>query len=76
MAKKNKEFVEFKDAYFAQDPVLGKTYGRLRQDKELPPTLDSYPTSMRIRSDPETNAVIPTEEAVEQAKRWADFNTK
>lgn len=63
-------------AYAAQDPVLGKTFGRIRQDKDLPPTLDTYPTSMRIRTDPTTNAVIPTDEAVEQAKRWVEINAK
>ncbi len=47
-----------------------------RQNQDLPPLYDSFPTSMRIRKDPETNAVIPTDQAVEDVKKWADFNEK
>ncbi|MEG1427420.1 MAG: hypothetical protein RSC76_06995 [Oscillospiraceae bacterium] len=46
------------------------------QDTPIPPVLDTYPPSMRIKTDPVTNAVIPTNEAVSAAKRWVDFNTK
>lgn len=45
-------------------------------NSDKPPAYDYYPTSMRIRSDPNTNAVIPSDEAVSDVKRWADFNAK
>lgn len=41
-----------------------------------PPAYDIFPTSMRIKTDPTTNAVIPSEQAVEDVKRWVDYNTK
>ncbi|MFI3326413.1 MAG: hypothetical protein R3Y35_09595 [Clostridia bacterium] len=41
-----------------------------------PPAYDIFPTSMRIRTDPKTNAVIPSDQAVEDVKRWVDYNTK
>ena len=41
-----------------------------------PPMLDTYPPSMRIDIDPVTNATIPTEDAVHEAKRWVDYNIK
>lgn len=44
---------------------------------EHPPAYDIFPTSMRIKKiDPKTNAVIPSDEAVEDVKRWVDYNTK
>ncbi|MFI3206352.1 MAG: hypothetical protein R3Y33_03805 [Clostridia bacterium] len=45
-------------------------------NSDKPPAYDIFPTSMRIRIDPVTNAVIPSDEAVYDVKRWVDFNTK
>ena len=48
----------------------------IRDNPPPVPMLDTYPPSMRIDVDPVTNATVPTEDAVKQAKRWVDFNIK
>lgn len=48
-----------------------------KNKNEQAPAYDIFPTSMRIKKiDPKTNAVIPSDEAVEDVKRWVDYNTK
>lgn len=51
-------------------------HSELRDNPFPPPILEAYPPSMRIDVDPETNASIPTDQAVEDTKRWVDFNIK
>lgn len=46
------------------------------QQKDMPPAYDSFPTSMRIRIDPTNNTSIPANEAVNEVKRWVDYNAK
>ncbi len=55
------------------NPMEGK---EIRDNPPPVPMLDTYPPSMRIDVDPVTNATVPTEDAVKQAKRWVDFNIK
>ncbi len=49
---------------------------RKRKKEEQPPLYDGFPTSMKIREDPVTHTVIPTNQQVEDVKKWVDFNTK
>lgn len=47
------------------------------KDKKLPeppPLYDGLPTSIKIRKDPITNVSIPSDEAVEEVKRWSETN--
>ncbi len=44
--------------------------------KDTTPLYDSFPTSMKIKKDPQTNVSIPTDQAVEDVKKWADYNAK
>lgn len=56
---------------------MNKKPKKSKKDKVYPPpAYDVFPTSMRIKTDPITNAVIPSEQAVEDVKRWVDYNTK
>ena len=55
------------------NPMRGK---EIKDNPFPPPMLDTYPPSMRIDIDPVTNATIPTEDAVHEAKRWVDYNIK
>ncbi len=41
-----------------------------------PPLYDTFPTSIRTRIDPKTNAVIPKIDAVKDLRRWCEENTK
>ncbi len=46
------------------------------KDDEPPPVYDTFPTSMKIRTDPITNVTIPSDEAVSEVKRWSETNQK
>lgn len=53
-----------------------KDYEVKRKDKDMPPLYDTFPTSTKVRKEPVTNVSIPTDEAVDDVKRWSETNRK